>query len=206
MSSFIPRFQTLRHFAWTIAMLGLLSLTGCASFYVDTATREIPAEAYRKPASPHPVQVVFEFQSKGVANARATQYLAPQVLEQIKNSGLFSDLKTTPVEGGALLSIVLNNVPLTDDAFGKGFVTGLTFGLAGSQVSDGYVCTMTYLAQPQAPAISSTARHAIHTVMGAKDAPANGAKVDNLETAVKTMTRQIVSTALDALSRDPQFK
>lgn len=184
----------------------MLALTGCASFYVDTATKEVPVDAYQKPTSPHPVQVVFEFQTKGVTNARATQYLAPQVLEQIKGSGLFSDLKTTPVEGGALLSIVLNNVPLTDDAFGKGFVTGLTFGLAGSQVSDGYVCTMKYLAQPQAPAISSTARHAIHTVMGAKDAPANGTRMDSLEMAVKTMTRQIVSTALDALSRDPEFK
>ncbi len=206
MSRFVHRFQTLWNFAWLLPMLGLLFLTGCASFYVDTATREVPAEAYGKPASPHPVQVVFEFQTKGVANARASQYLAPLVMEQIKGSGLFSELKTTPVAGGALLSIVLNNVPLTDDAFGKGFVTGLTFGLAGSQVSDGYVCTMKYLAQPQAPAISSTARHAIHTVMGAKGAPANGARMDNLETAVKTMTRQIVSTALDALSHDPEFK
>lgn len=206
MSRFLPPFQTLLNLTRAIPLLGLLALTGCASFYVDTATKEIPVDAYQKPASPHPVQVVFEFQTKGVTNARATQYLAPQVLEQIKSSGLFSDLKTTPVEGGALLSIVLNNVPLTDDAFGKGFVTGLTFGLVGSQVSDGYVCTMKYLAQPQAPAISSTARHAIHTVMGAKDAPANGTRMDSLEMAVKTMTRQIVSTALDALSRDPEFK
>ena len=204
MSRFLPSFQILLNLTRAIPLLGLLALTGCASFYVDTATKEVPA--YQKPASPHPVQVVFEFQTKGVTNARATQYLAPQVLEQIKSSGLFSDLKTTPVESGALLSIVLNNVPLTDDAFGKGFVTGLTFGLAGSQVSDGYVCTMKYLAQPQAPAISSTARHAIHAVMGAKDAPANGTRMDSLEMAVKTMTRQIVSTALDALSRDPEFK
>jgi hypothetical protein len=65
---------------------------------------------------------------------------------------------------------------------------------------------MKYLTQPQAPAISSTARHAIHTVMGAKDAPANGTRMDSLEMAVKTMTRQIVSAALDALSRDPEFK
>ncbi|MBI3432422.1 MAG: hypothetical protein HY018_09460 [Hydrogenophilales bacterium] len=206
MSRSISRFQTLLNLARAIPMLGLLALTGCASFYVDTATKEIPADAYKKPASPHPVQVVFEFQTKGVANARATQYLAPLVMEQIKGSGLFSELKTTPVEGGALLSVVLNNVPLTDDAFSKGFVTGMTFGLAGSQVSDGYVCTMKYIARPQAPAISSTARHAIHTVMGAKDGPANGTKMDSLDMAVKTMTRQVVSTALDELSRDPEFK
>ena len=206
MSRAILRFEIIRNFAWAVSMLGLLSLTGCASFYVDTATKEVAAEAYKKPVTPRPVQVIFEFQTKGVANARGTQFLGPQVNEQIKGSGLFSELKDTPVEGGALLHIVLNNVPLTDDAFGKGFVTGLTFGLAGSQVSDGYVCTLKYIPQPQVPAISKTTRHAIHTVMGAKEAPANGTKMDSLELAVRTMTRQIVSAALDELSRDPEFK
>lgn len=206
MSKFILRFQTIRNVAWAVSLLGLLSLTGCASFYVDTATKEVAADAYKKPATPRPVQVVFEFQTKGVANARAAQFLAPQVKDQIRDSGLFSEMKDTPVEGGALLSVVLNNVPLTDDAFGKGFVTGLTFGLAGSQVTDGYVCTMKYVPQPQAPAISKTTRHAIHAVLGAKEAPANGTKMDSLELAVKTMTRQIVSAALDELSRDPEFK
>lgn len=206
MIRFISQFQTIRNFAWAVSMLGLLSLTGCASFYVDTATKEVAAADYKKPTSPRPVQVVFEFQTKGVANARATQFLAPQVLEQIKGSGLFSELKDTPVEGGAMLSVVINNVPLTDDAFGKGFVTGLTFGLAGSQVSDGYVCTLKYLSQPQAAAINKTTRHAIHTVLGAKGAPTNGTKMDSLELAVKTMTRQIVSAALDELSHDPEFK
>ncbi len=206
MTKSIYRFQMLRKMVLAAGLLGLLSLTGCASFYVDTATKEIPAAAYKKPAEPHPVQLVFEFQTKGVTNARATEYLSAQVKDQIKGSGLFSEVADKPVEGGALLSVVLNNVPLTDDAFGKGFVTGLTFGLAGSQVTDGYVCTLKYLAQPQAGAISKTTRHAIHAVMGAKDAPANGTKMDSLEQAVRTMARQVVSAGLDELSRDTGFK
>lgn len=193
-------------FGFLAAGLLLANMTGCASFYLDTATKEIPVEAYKKPAAPKPVQVVFEFQTKGVANATATKYLSAQVVDQIKGSGLFSEVKDTPVADGALLNVVLNNVPLTDDAFSKGFVTGLTFGLAGSQVSDGYVCTIKYLPSPQDAAINKTARHAIHTVMGAKEGPNNGTKVENLEVAVKTMTRQVVSTALDDLSRDPAFR
>lgn len=190
-----------------LAAIGLsaLALSGCATFYVDTATKEIPVEAYKKPASAKPVQVVFEFQTKDVANAAATKFLSPQVMEQIKGSGLFSEVKETPVTDGALLSVVLNNVPLSDDAFSKGFVTGLTFGLAGSQVSDGYICTMKYLPAPQAAPIIKTARHAIHTVIGAKEGPANGTKMESAEMAVKTMTRQIVSTALNDLSHDPAF-
>lgn len=184
----------------------LANLTGCASYYLDTATKEIPVEAYKKPVAPKPVQVVFEFQTKGVANATATKYLSAQVVDQVKGSGLFSEVKDTPVADGALLNVVVNNVPLTDDAFSKGFVTGLTFGLAGSQVSDGYICTLKYLPSSQAPSISKTARHAIHTVMGAKGEPANGTKMESIDTAVKTMARQIVSTALDELSRDSEFR
>lgn len=187
---------------------GLLALTlsGCASFYVDTATKEIPVEAYKKPATPRPVQVVFEFQTKGVANASATQFLSSQVNDQIKGSGLFSEVKETPVAGGALLSVMLNNIPLTDDAAAKGFVTGLTFGLAGTQVTDGYVCTLKYLPTSQTTPITKTARHAIHTVVGAKEDPVNATKMESVELAVKTMTRQVVSTALDDLSRDPGFQ
>lgn len=181
-------------------------LSGCASIYVDKATPEIPSSAFKKPASPKPVQVLVEFQTKGVANAAVTNLLAPKIIDQIKESGLFTDVRSTPAPDGSLLSVTLNNVPLTDDAFNKGFVTGLTFGLAGSQVSDGYVCTLKYTPTTQSTPITKTARHAIHTVLGAKEGPANGIKVDSFEIAAYTMTRQIVSTALDELSRDPGFK
>ncbi len=181
-------------------------LSGCASIYVDKATPEIPSSAFKKPASPKPVQVLVEFQTKGVANAAVTNILAPKIIGQIKESGLFTDVRSTPAPDGSLLSVTLNNVPLTDDAFNKGFVTGLTFGLAGSQVSDGYVCTLKYTPTTQSPPITKTARHAIHAVLGAKEGPANGIKVDSIEVGVYTMTRQIVSTALDELSRDPGFK
>lgn len=181
-------------------------LSGCASIYVDKATPEIPSSAFKKPASPKPVQVLVEFQTKGVANAAVTNLLAPKIIDQIKESGLFSEVRNTPAPDGSLLSITLNNVPLADDAFNKGFVTGLTFGLAGSQVSDGYVCTLKYSATTQSAPITKTARHAIHTVLGAKEGPENGIKVDSFEIAAFTMTRQIVSTALDELSRDPGFK
>lgn len=184
----------------------VLTLPGCASFYVDKGTQEIPTTAYKKPVSPKPVQVLFEFQTKGIANAPATNLLRPKIIDQIKESGLFSEVKETPVTDGALLSVSLNNVPLSDDAFSKGVVTGLTFGLAGSQVSDGYICTMKYTPTSQSAPITKVARHAIHTVVGAKEGPANGTKVDNIETGVYMMTRQIVSTALDELSRDPEFK
>lgn len=196
----------IKRFAHTAILLLALLLSGCASFYVDTATRDVPPSEMNKIAQPAPVQVLFEFQTKGVQNARATDHLRTQVFDQIKASGLFTAVDDKPVTNGALLSLKLNNVPMSDDAFSKGFVTGLTFGLAGNQVSDGYICTVEYLASAQQPLIVKTTRHAIHTVIGAKDAPANGVKADSIEAAVRTMTRQIIGTALKDLSFDPNFK
>jgi hypothetical protein len=188
------------------AFAGLtIALTGCATHYVDGATKEIAASNYRKPVIPQPVQVLFEFQTKGVANTRATSALKNQVVQKVKDSGLFSDVEEVPVKGGGLLSVKLNNVPIGDDAFSKGFVTGLTFGLAGSQVSDGYICTVSYLADGQSSPVTKSARHAIHTTIGAAPSPGAAKKANSISDAVTQMTSQILSTALNDLSQDSAF-
>jgi len=184
----------------------MLTLTGCANMYVDGNTREINTTSFRQPSPKKPVQFMFEFQTKGVANAHATKFLKDRVVDQIKNSGLFSEVSESPVSGNALLSLTINNVPVTDDAFSKGFVTGLTFGLAGSQVTDGYVCSVRYLGGDAGTPVVKQARHAIHTTIGAAAEPQNATKAANAEEAVTTMVRQVISNVLNDLSHDPAFK
>ncbi|MFZ2268852.1 MAG: hypothetical protein WAV95_14855 [Azonexus sp.] len=199
--------RNLHRLVSSMVMMCLVAiLSGCATHYVDTATTDVPLSTYKKVDQPKAVQVVFEFQTKGVPNSRATGFFKTQVVDQVKASGLFSSVEEKPVPGGTTLGITVNNVPLTDDAFGKGFVTGLTFGLAGSQVTDGYICTLDYSSDVQGSNVTKTARHAIHTVMGAKGAPNNAEPAKNIEEAVRTMARQIVGTALRDLSLDPAFK
>jgi hypothetical protein len=189
------------------AALGISMLTtGCATHYVDTALKDIPAEKLKKVETPKPVQLLFEFQSKGGSNPTATTQLKPQVVEIVKKTGLFSDVSDAPTAKGSVLSIVVNNVPLTDDAASKGFVTGLTFGLAGSAVTDGYICTVSYIADNDTPKISKTVRHAIHTTLGAKGAPANAVKSASIQDAIDTMLRQIVTNGVNDVATDPSFK
>lgn len=190
---------------WVIFLSAIL-LSGCANVYVDGNTKEVSVSQFRKPNQPRPVQAFFEFQTKGVANARATDLLKGQVMDQIKSSGLFSEVSEGPVKGGALLSITLNNIPITDDAFSKGFVTGFTFGIAGSQVTDGYVCTARYVNDVSAQAIVKQARHAIHTTVGNSATPTNATKAKDTKEAVTAMSRQVVSNVLNDLSQDPDFK
>jgi hypothetical protein len=198
--------QCLRLFKLSVIAFAAMLLVGCASIYVDNATKEISTAQFKVPEPKPPVMLVFEFQTKGVANAKATDYLKARVLDQVKGSGIFSEVSLTPVPENRVLSITLNNVPLTDDAFAKGFVTGLTFGLAGSTASDGYICTARYLGGSEQAAIVKQARHAIHVTMGAKGAPANATKAANGDEAVTSMTRQIVSNVLNDLSHDSSFQ
>jgi len=182
-----------------------VSATGCATHYVDTALKDVPPEKVVKVASPKPVQLLFEFQTKGATNARATDKLKAQTTDLVTKSRLFSEVSATPVQGNAVLSIVVNNVPLTDNAAAKGFATGLTFGLAGNTVTDGYICTMNYLPGNNTPKVTATVRHAIHTNIGAKGAPENAVKSASVTEAVETMMRQIVTNGLNTLASDPGF-
>lgn len=189
-----------------LCVLASLALAGCATHYVDGNTKEIPAAQFKKPATLHAVQFFFEFQTKSVANSRVTEMMKSRVIEQINSSGLFSAVSDSPAAEGALLSITLNNVPLSDDAFSKGFVTGLTFGLAGSKVSDGYVCTARYRGSMTTEPIVKQARHAIHTTLGVTSEPGNAVKAASTSEAVTLMTRQVVSTVLNDISADPAFQ
>ena len=188
------------------AFFTLFLLGGCASFHVDGTAGEPPPDGYRRPEVPQPVQMLFEFRTKGVPNDRATAALGAKVMEHVTTSGLFSAVDGKPVPGDRFLSITIDNVPVTDDAFRKGFVTGLTLGLAGSVVTDGYVCTLVYRARPDAAPIEKRARHAIHTSLGAAAAPPNATRAKNIDAAVTTMTRQLVGRALQDLSIDPDFR
>lgn len=204
-SAFAAHSTRLNRFARLVLVAGAVALTGCSTMYIDGATKQVSAAAFKKPAEAKPVQLLFEFQTKGTLNTRATDMLKAQVVDQVTASGLFSRIVEAPMAGSTLLSVTLNNVPLTEDAAAKGALTGATFGIVGSIVSDGYVCTLQYTAPNRTPLVK-VARHALHTKIGSGAAPPNAIAAEGPKVAVETMTRQVVSTALLDLSQDVNFK
>ncbi len=188
-----------------LVLFAAMMLTGCANFYVDGTTKEVPVSEMKAVANAKPVAVVFEFQTNGVSNAMGTKALKEMVVKQISESGLFSSVEGTPSANTPILNVTLNNVALVDEAMRKGFLTGLSFGAAGNTVTDGYICTLTYLPAGQVKPVVTTARHAIHTALGSAGAPPGGIKVGSIDEAVTVMTRAILSNALRDLSRDAGF-
>jgi hypothetical protein len=193
-----------RHLPVMATFCAAALLSGCASFYIDPATKDVPVAELHHAAAPQPVRLNFEFQTKGAPNAAATAMLTPVVREQLQSSGMFSSL-----DGGsnaAILEIKLNNIALNDDSpAAKGFVTGFTFGLVGSQVSDGYECKLSYLPPGQSTPVVKVSRNAIHTTLGNASPPPGTIHMADAKAAVTQMTHIVVSNALRDLSYDPAF-
>lgn len=183
-------------------LLGSLSLGGCGTFYIDDQLKDVAAADKAKVASPQPVQMLFEFQTKGVLNSRATDVVKKDAEAVVKDSGLFLAVTETPVPSGAVVSLTINNVPLQDDAFAKGFVTGFTFGLVGSTVGDGYICTVDYLPPGGGAKITKTTRDAIYTSMGASSDPPHARKMKSADEAVKAMTKKCLANPLNEVGRE----
>jgi hypothetical protein len=181
-----------------------------AAEYIDGGISDVKPEDKAVVAHPQPVQVLFQFETKDAPNARATKYLKAQVLDTIKASGVFSSVGEEPAPNGAVLSIVIDNVVNPGDmakAEGQGFATGATFFLVGNTVKDSYLCTVSYVAGPNAPTITKTARHALYTQVGmTAPTPPNAVKIGAMKDALNIMVRQIVSNPLNDVARDPSFQ
>jgi hypothetical protein len=182
-----------------------IALSACISpkSFVDPALGEIKTSDFAKPAKQESVQLLVEFQTKGSPNARATEMLRPKVLEQVSQSGLFNQVSYEPAASKRTLSFVINNVALTDSVAAKGFGVGLTFGLVGTMVSDGYVCKV-ILTEPGKPQIAREVKHALHTTIGNKEGPPGLSAMAPVD-AANIVIRQMIAASLKQVSDDPGF-
>lgn len=189
-----------------LAVVACMMLSGCLSmkFYVDPALPSVAKTELVAPAKPQPTHVLFEFRTKGSANATATSQLRGQVVSSVAESGLFSSISPAAGdEAAGQLKVVIDNVPLTDNVAAKGFGTGLTFGLAGSQVTDGYTCQVTYTRG--STTTTTTVKHALHSTIGNHSGP-EGLTPMPAQDALNQIIQQMVWNALKDLNAKHAFE
>jgi hypothetical protein len=194
---------------WLKLLIAVLSLgaapaASAAVFYVSSTPGELDPATRVRIATPRPVQLLFTFQTSGAPNMRATNQIKEQVTNEVRASGLFSEISQAPVAGGAVLSITMNNIP-EPHAASRGVAVGLTLGLHGATVTDSYVTTLDYLSGPDATPIHRSVDHAIRASMGHTDPPENSIRMRNAQEAVATMIRQSLAHGLNAVGSDPGF-
>ena len=198
----------IRHAARGLALLSCaVVLTGCLTLnsYVDPALPGVTRADVAAPATPRPVQVAFEFRTKGSANAAATAQMQPRVMAVASESGLFSVVTREAADANSgLLTVVIDNVALEgENAAAEGFGTGLTFGAVGSMVTDAYVSTVTYTRGGETTSVN--VRHALHTTIGNHAGPP-GLTAMKPADAVNQIVDQIVWNGLDQLADRQAFE
>jgi hypothetical protein len=78
--------------------------------YVDPALPAAGKEDITAVQTRAPIQLLFEFQTKGAANAAATKSLQPAALGVMQRSDLFSEVSQGPTGNERRLFITINNV------------------------------------------------------------------------------------------------
>jgi hypothetical protein len=180
-----------------------------AATYVSADLGDVKPEDVAKVDNPQPVQLLFQFQTKGAPNAAATKFLKAKVTEIVTKSGYFSQVSEEPVANGAVLSVTIDNVIAPGDlskATAQGAVTGATLFIAGSNVTDNYLSTIEYVSGPGAAKITRTARHSLITQLGLiNSAPQNAVKIGSMKDGIYTMASQIILNPLNDIAKDPAF-
>ena len=118
--------------------------SGCTSMYVDPQYRSATYKDIQYADQPTAVSLSAEFQVNGSHWPSQDKELCRRVARMLKATKVFEPAATTNVPTVGKLEIILNDTGNLSAAVGKGFVTGLTFFVVGSQVEDHYIMTARY--------------------------------------------------------------
>lgn len=157
----------------------MLLLTGCitSKSYVDPTLPDVKYTDLARRSPGETIAVSVEFQTNGKAKPAVNTSVLDKLVRTLRATGVFADVVTQKASDKDSLDVVMNNVGDMGGAVGKGIGTGLTFGLVGSMVTDGYEFKATYHPAGKEPVVRNY-KHAIHTTVGNKKGPPGLQPVD----------------------------
>lgn len=153
------------------AFLMALLIGGCASSYVDPKYQDVAMTDIQAPSARHRLRLRVEFQTNGTPNERAAKYFHERVEAILQKTGVVELVKAEDTAAAEELTLMLNNVGDVNDAMRKGFGTGLTFGLVGTMVTDGYILQASYVPGNGKSKVQHQYEHAIYTTIGNAEGP-----------------------------------
>ncbi|MBK9615572.1 MAG: hypothetical protein IPO35_08645 [Uliginosibacterium sp.] len=141
-------------------------IIGCAGpksmSFVDPSYPKLSYEQVKRKTEPLPLALSAEFQRNGKHLEAADSTLRDETARVLRAAGV---IVPTAENSRGSIKVVVNNIADLDSARAKGFGTGLTFGLAGTTVTDAY--EMDVVITIGGKTIERRAiKHELHTAIG----------------------------------------
>lgn len=173
-------------------------LTGCmsAKSFIDPTYPKVSYEAVTKKTQPLKLNLVVEFQRNGESYPRVNPLLKDNAERILRATGV-----VTPTLGGSdgEMKITVNNIGDMAGAAAKGFVTGLSFGLVGTTVTDAYEMSVAITVNGKTVTRSGI-KHAFHTAIGNTTIPA-GLETIPANTAFQKVLEQMLLLAIQDMQK-----
>jgi hypothetical protein len=173
--------------------------SAAAKSYVDPSYGKVKYADIIKPAQPYKLKLNVEFQTNGQHRPRVDSVLMKQVDRVIRESGFAIPVPDSE-PGSDQLTIVVNNLADLDEARRKGYVTGSTFFIKGSTVTDYYEMQATITIAGKT-ITKSGYKHAIHSTIGHAKGP-EGLPAMTTEEAFDKVVEELILNFLGDLQKD----
>src|SRR3989475_5382774 len=157
--------RSVRAAVLVIVLAGLTA--GCLSVksYVDPFLPEVGYGDLLPRRDARPAALTVAFHRNGERASLGTSHARAEIRAVFEKSKLFSAVSDKATDDADRFDIVLDNRGDVGDATAKGMLTGITFGGAGSRVTNGYVFTVKFQRAGGEP-LTKVYRHAIHSTIG----------------------------------------
>lgn len=155
-----------------LIVLVAVLFSGCISMksYVDPKYGDVSYDHVNKPDEPHSLAIETEFYRNHERFKKADGELKANVERVVKATGVI--IPAVGEKQSGILRVKCNNIADLAKARAQGFGTGLTFGAAGSAISDYYEIEISL--EVDGKKFEKKYEHAIHSTIGNKAPPVTG--------------------------------
>jgi hypothetical protein len=184
-------------------ILGFLSLNGGCAFYLDKsmANREYNI---LKPIEKKPLLIHVEYQVNGKPEACSNNQWTKMFIEAFNQSGMFSEVESADGKTGDTGQRIDITIDEEYDAFGtmfKGFITGFTFLVVGSNATAIDNCTVVYIPDGHTMSKKLTYSQLYHFSIGLIVARPEGDKQPSVAAGIKQMVKNFTVQTLSDLQK-----
>lgn len=151
------------------AVLSCAALVGCSTpkSFVDPSVPKVSYDDIKKRAEPLKLKLLAEFQRNGEHLTKVDSTLRDSTERVLRGTGVIVATNDQPI---GEIRVVCNNIADMASARAKGFGTGLTFGLAGSTITDAYELTISITVNGKT-VTRSAIKDSIFTIIGRGNVP-----------------------------------